>query len=179
MVSASSSRPVSLTGYIPELGFDEPQKPDQQGRRWTLDVPRTNSELEEIDSMLVGDLGWTTASPIKNLEEASFVDAFRRDRLIIRNEKVLESFRGRVLNIDAGIAYVELKNINGERFSGQYSSEELQRRGIERGDYFDCKTITKDGTVSVAIERVEGAALSSHELAEIARNVADAIQGLK
>lgn len=180
MVTASVSRPQSLTGYFLAPSFDEPRQTNRKRRVWTSEDHRRTSDHEDHDSISGGEVEkWTTLSRGEGLEGSQIFESIEHEAAKSKREKVLESFRGRVINVDSNIAYVELKNFDGEQFSGQYSATALDRQGVAVGDYFECRTVAVEGEVSVVIEKVERTRLPISEVDAITRDVAEAIQGLE
>ena len=68
-----------------------------------------------------------------------------------KDEFVLDTFTGRIIEIECGIARVQLIAEDGTEYNGTRSIDTFDGLSIEAGSYFSCKTIQSNGRVRTVI----------------------------
>ncbi len=181
MVAASLQEPLTGCFRSPTLDQARSQSNDfRDMRRGLTEISSPEEDVDQRGSFQALEEPWTGVSfPSNEIQNPEFEDSISGLQLKRTASKVLESYRGRVLSICEDTAYVELKNIDGELFSGEYSATKLRKLDISQHDYFNCKTIANGDEVSISIEKVLPIPLSDEAIREIGDQISSELMGLE
>ena len=119
---------------------------------------RHRAEAEGVPGKFIGkDSEWLDNVELATLEE---VEAWKR---LLKEEKILESFRGKVERIDGSVAYVTLVDNKGQESFADCDAAKLTSQGILDGMRFTCTIRERDNETVVTFEPIPKRRLSDEE----------------